>query len=698
MQRPTLCAYVALTVLALAFQPVTSGAELRLWRDSKSLYQVHAELIEFDGDTVRLKRKDNGKIVSVPFAVLSEVDRAYLKQLPRDKRGSQSFPKLPATAKALETAARKKRTAKAGLALYDAFLASESTDQREKEQAKLAQKWWSDAAKADKVRVGSKWITRDEHRLILQREREIIALADQALLSEDFATAEKWLKESTRTNPAGIVGSFRLAIAYALHPTALNAEEAEKHFSECVRRRIDDYAELGEAEKANLIASLNNLAIAKIRLREPTEALRQWQRSLNLRPATPQILHNLSRLKLVSRPIGSARSGGPNVLYLATADLRLLTTLLAEAQSVERAFDRSRGWRYMRLVDESGLDPNDNQPQPNRPESNLVPFAAGSGVIVGPGLVLTNRHVVEKAAAIEVAGSDAPAAYHRAKLLHLSADSTLDLALLECEPLQAKPARLALEPLRLSAEVRALGFPEPQLLGSNIKVTSGIVTALPPLLGFANPDFVDYLMHDAVILGGNSGGPVSNRKGEVVGLNTATYKSAYSLAVPAARCLNYLNQHAAGRLPNGVAPSEPVDWEEAVDRVRTATVQIVALANPDEFDPRTKKFGEMTWDAFDDPWCIACYGRNALECPDRECANGGVRSTRLDVARFPDGSAIVQNTKIRIRCKVCSGKGIVSCPYCRYGFDDTFVNPSNRAWLERYLATLVRMKQLGLLE
>jgi S1-C subfamily serine protease len=698
MQRPTLCAVAALLVLAPVVHPESLGGEPRLWRDSKSLYQVDAELIEFDGEKVTLKRKDNGQVVTVPFAVLSEVDRAYLSQLPKNKRGSQTYPTLPATAKALETAARKKRTAKSGLAMYEAFLASDSTDQGEKAQAKLAQGWWSDAAKADKVRVGSKWITREEHRLILQREKEVIALADQALLSEDFTTAEKWLKESTRTNPAGIVGSFRLAIAYALLPSVLDAQEAEKHFSECVRRRVDDYFELSEAEKANLIACLNNLAIAKVRLRDPAAALRQWQRSLSLRSATPQILHNLSRLKLVSRPVGSARSGGPNALYLNSSDVKLLSTLLAEAQSAERAFDKSRGWRYMRLVDESGIANDGGQPQPNRTEGDLVPFAAGTGVVVSTGLVLTNRHVVEKAMAIDVAGSDAPAAYHRAKLLHISADSTLDVALLECNQIQTKPVRMSKEPLRLSADVRALGFPEPDLLGSNIKVTSGIVTALPPLRGFADPDFVDYLIHDAVVLGGNSGGPVCNRNGEVIGLNTAAYKNVYCLALPAARCQDYLNAQAAGRLPNEMPPNGPLDWEEAVERIRAATVQIVALSNSDQFAPKTRKFGEITWDAFDDPWCLACYGRNALECPDRDCANGGVRSTRLDVARFPDGSAIVQNTKIRVRCKVCAGRGIVSCPYCRYGFDDSFVNAANRAWLERYLAAMARLKQLGLVD
>ncbi len=312
------------------------------------------------------------------------------------------------------------------------------------------------------------------------------------------------------------------------------------------------------------------------------------------------------------------------------------------------------------------------------------------------GLVLTNRHVVEEALAVQIVSGDGGEP-RPARIKHISEEPALDLALVEMTGASLAPTCFDTASLRLSAELRALGYPEPTNLGSNLKVSSGVVTSLPPLKGFFDPNYLDYLMHDAVILGGNSGGPVCNRRGLIVGINTATYRDKFSLAVPARRCFDYIHNH----VPEYSATTDELpelSWEDAVEKVRNATVRIICMREPDAFRAVTKKLGEISWDPLDDPWCVACYGRNALECPDRNCGQGTVRGYRKDVHRFPDGSAILENRPIRVKCNVCDGKGLVSCRYCKYGFDDIFINEARRGWLLRYISTLQRLKELGLLD
>ena len=130
----------------------------------------------------------------------------------------------------------------------------------------------------------------------------------------------------------------------------------------------------------------------------------------------------------------------------------------------------------------------------------------GSGFIVeleGKRLILTNRHVVKGAEKVMV-GTDAekllPSASYR-----IAGD--LDLAVIECpDSLKVPPLRLATRPLNPGAEVIALGFP----LGLSKVITRGVVSAIED----------KYVLFDAPISSGNSGGPVVNQFGEVIGVAT----------------------------------------------------------------------------------------------------------------------------------------------------------------------------------
>lgn len=139
----------------------------------------------------------------------------------------------------------------------------------------------------------------------------------------------------------------------------------------------------------------------------------------------------------------------------------------------------------------------------------------GSGLIIdNQGHILTNNHVIEGASAIDVLFANKREKV-RAKVI--GRDPKTDLALLQVNP---KSAQTSLEfgnsdALRIGDQVLAIGNP----LGFSHTVTSGIISAKGRVIG-AGP-YDNFLQTDATIHPGNSGGPLLDLKGQVIGINTA---------------------------------------------------------------------------------------------------------------------------------------------------------------------------------
>ena len=138
----------------------------------------------------------------------------------------------------------------------------------------------------------------------------------------------------------------------------------------------------------------------------------------------------------------------------------------------------------------------------------------GSGVIVDPkGYILTNYHVIERSGAIKITLEDR--SEYDARIV--GTDPKTDIALLKIEPGRPLPAaRLGnSDELEVGEWVMAIGSP----FGLAHTVTVGVVSAKGRVIG--SGPFDDYIQTDAYINVGNSGGPLLNTRGEVVGLNTA---------------------------------------------------------------------------------------------------------------------------------------------------------------------------------
>ena len=148
--------------------------------------------------------------------------------------------------------------------------------------------------------------------------------------------------------------------------------------------------------------------------------------------------------------------------------------------------------------------------------------ASGTGVVLtSDGEILTNAHVIEGATKVSVrfAGETEP----RIATV-LASDAGNDLALLKINATNLKPATFAQpETIRIGDQVIAIGYA--LALDGGPSVTSGIISALKRTIITESGALNGLIQTDAAISSGNSGGPLVNLRGEVVGINTAVARS-----------------------------------------------------------------------------------------------------------------------------------------------------------------------------
>jgi S1-C subfamily serine protease len=145
---------------------------------------------------------------------------------------------------------------------------------------------------------------------------------------------------------------------------------------------------------------------------------------------------------------------------------------------------------------------------------------AGSGFVIDPrGYILTNYHVVEGAQSIEVVLGD----QSRYPAKFIGADQRNDVALLKIDPKGKQLIALKLGDsgsLQVGQKVLAIGNP----FGFQSTLTTGVVSALGRTVQTSQTTFIDEAIQtDAAINRGNSGGPLINSHGEVIGINSAIY-------------------------------------------------------------------------------------------------------------------------------------------------------------------------------
>ncbi len=232
------------------------------------------------------------------------------------------------------------------------------------------------------------------------------------------------------------------------------------------------------------------------------------------------------------------------------------------------------------------FDPPFDDAQPRRDYDRTDPTRRGAGtgfIIDADGSILTNHHVIERAERITVKLSDGRSL--RARVI--GSDQDTDIALIKIDGQTGLPVASLGDSslLRMGEWVCAIGNP----LGYDHSVTVGVISFLGRKLFDASLD--NYIQTDAAINFGNSGGPLINARGEVIGINAAisSHASGIGFAVPINGATSILEQlRSRGRASRGYIGITLRDVDHDLQEslkltvARGALVQDVAEGSPGE--------------------------------------------------------------------------------------------------------------------
>jgi serine protease Do len=213
------------------------------------------------------------------------------------------------------------------------------------------------------------------------------------------------------------------------------------------------------------------------------------------------------------------------------------------------------------------LFPNDPREEQRRPNSNRRPQGSGSGFILDQsGYIMTNNHVVSRAGEVNVLLADGTELIAEI----IGQDPATDVALIKVDPDDHDGPLPSLEignsdDIQVGDWAIAVGNPFGQLAGS---LTVGVISAKGRqdlnIMG-GTPAYQNFIQTDASINFGNSGGPLVNSRGQVIGVNTAINPAGQGIgfAIPinmAARIADQLKTEGRvvrgylGILPQALTP------------------------------------------------------------------------------------------------------------------------------------------------
>jgi S1-C subfamily serine protease len=670
---------VALSLVLVAIVPLVafSAAIARTWKSTDGSYKLKADFVDAKDGKVSLRRTD-GKVIKVPISALCEEDQAYVAErtaqqgapsasgaaaerpaqqgAPADVAAEPSAVSKRRTYAQLSQAANSLRTATEAMRLFKVFLADASIAQAEREKAEQHLPLWKERADKHMVRVGPNWLTLDDAANKRLQAKQLVDDAVRLIKLGKYDEAIDKCGKASNRDKSGIRADFMLGLLYAL--ARRDAELAHQRFAQCVSRDPQH------------IAALNNLALTEVRLRKYPQALTHWQSALEIAPSSPEILQNLGRLfdlanqRRVTLLPGVQRRFGE--LY-ATAGV----------SAGQKEFNRRTGWLYLDyyppVAEQSNRTAGTDRPEPDA-KTQMITIASGSGFVVHPEYVLTNRHVAKAGSALLVVPPGEEARGLAASIVGVSDgpddDVGSDLAVVYCKGLTAPPLRfIKTDYVPRGTEIMVLGYPG--MVGGktpSLKSIHGTVAGLP------DNSFNAYTI-DALTNPGNSGGPICDAVGSVLGIHHGRTllgegKMDYELGIPHFRALSLLKKCIPGyrQLPPN---AEAKQWTEVDGLASRSTVLIWiqdARQNTPMTPPATSEHA-TTGQQLEDRWCVNCYGSCKVKCGN--CQNGTVTMTRTVTKEMPGGAGLkhTYQEKYRVECKICKGTGGVPCSYCNHGID-----------------------------
>jgi len=172
-------------------------------------------------------------------------------------------------------------------------------------------------------------------------------------------------------------------------------------------------------------------------------------------------------------------------------------------------------------------------------------WGAGAGIVWREdGMILTNNHVVGRHAPLVILGDDSE---HESRLV--ARDPHVDLALLSIGTSDLTPLQNASVPTRIGEMVFSFGHP----FGQRNSVTQGIVSAILTAKTRRGKE-IPVVRSDAPLAPGNSGGPMVNAQGEVIGINTMIIGGDQNIAIHVSVVKDFVERKLSDRETHRAKP------------------------------------------------------------------------------------------------------------------------------------------------
>jgi S1-C subfamily serine protease len=398
---------------------------------------------------------------------------------------------------------------------------------------------WKKLSDDGAEKINGKWVGGDERKAMIAKSNDLIDQALKDFKANQTLAAVKKLDEARKVYPNAERAYFFLGYIN-LTP---NPEQAIKNFEQGLRL------------KPNSVEGLNNLGIAMI-------AKKEFARGLNL---FYQAAEKEDSKELAQNLVNAAA---------------LVPEKQRDGAGVKPAIEASKilGAKYAIKGPSAAFSLMPPGVAARHADSDLPPGTISSGtgfVIRDDGLILTNRHVVQGGQDLLVI---LPGNVRKSAQV-VKIDDEQDLALIQVK-MDEKLSTAALSKADTPAEgaqVFVMGYPLLDRMGGSIKITQGIVS------GSANRGTGADILTDAKVNPGNSGGPMLDKHGQVVGivtmksLSTAT-EDSYGMAISAGQIRKFLAKENVV-LTAPAAPAAALDAEQVASQVKPATVCILNVRN-----------------------------------------------------------------------------------------------------------------------
>ena len=580
------------------------------------------------------------------------------------------------------------------------------------------QKEWQDVtgkfsiqAKLDKLSAKSITLRASDGRSI-EISRAQLSEADSAFLvgvdglAESAQQFELILPHVDRlyTSPAAVLEilsslhkQYRSGSAAGLYLSCVRAAvggkdglaDAKQVADETIIRLRRVQKEIPDSQKQTLMSALNNRAVIAIRERKAAGAVRYLVDAAAQFEDVPFVVYHNSTLLL------EVSSLPQTILDLDRRSRLELVQLLARKKPESPGAAIPQRFLYSLAHDPFNSPtvadkPVADLPAPKIRETELAPIAAGyqyvssgSGFLISPTMVLTNRHVVKdgkKGFRYRVVNESGLKNGVLASVGKVSSIKEVDLAILELEVAAAQmPLTIRSSSAQLGESFSVLGYPNPKLFESTLTVSHGTVNKL--IKDGKN------VLHDAATNHGNSGGPCLDDCGNVLAVLCGAYRAEVvdngrllvdgnqrNLAVSNTAVLEFLEG------VNGYSQStellDKLPLPEIVQKAKESVFLIECWASPDAVRQKTSlavaKNNDVSktlraYSLLPELTCLQCSGTGFQDCGN--CRQGVVQVLKKTQVGFNEviKQPIYGDRFYPEKCPICNGKGGGPCRACVNG-------------------------------